>query len=77
MLRRKPTDIEISEYPQFIKDYGFEFIHAGDTNTNMLELNFCNYIYMTASTCIYNLCNKTVIIFRSDLEAFSIFLMIS
>lgn len=28
---------------------------------------------MTASTCIYNLCNKTVIIFRSDLEAFSIF----
>lgn len=77
MLRRMPTDIEISEYPQFIKDYGFEFIHAGDTNTNMLKLNFCNYIYITASTCIYNLCNKTVIIFRSDLEAFSIFLMIS
>lgn len=45
MLRRKPTDIEISEYPQFIKDYGFEFIHAGDTNINMLKLNFCNYIY--------------------------------
>lgn len=28
MLRRKPTDIEISEYPQFIKDYGFEFIRT-------------------------------------------------
>lgn len=46
MLRRKPTDLRISEYPQFIKDYGFEFIHAGDTNTNMLKLNFCNNIWL-------------------------------
>lgn len=59
-----------------MKDYGFEFIYVGDININMLELNFCNYIYMIVSICIYNLCNKIVIIFRLDLEVFSMFLMI-